>query len=65
MKTNVRRLIVAALAVAVVGPAVALAGHAPHYHDHPLLHQHKLAHMANKKAKKQCAKPHHHGQCCY
>jgi hypothetical protein len=64
MKTIVRRLIVAALAVAVMSPTLTLAGHAPHYHDHPVLHQHKLAHMAHKKEKKQRAKTHHFGQYC-
>ena len=52
MRKLAMRLVVAVLALAVVGPSLAQAK-APHYpkKDHPVLRQHKAEHTARKKAK--------------
>jgi len=53
MKKLATSLIAAVLALAVLGPNLAQANHAPHYpkKDHPALRHHKAAHKACKKAK--------------
>jgi hypothetical protein len=54
MRKLATRLVAAVLTLAVVGPSLAQAGHAPHYpkKDHPVLRQHKAMHTANKKARR-------------
>ena len=53
MRKLVQRVLVFGLAVAVICPILAFAGHAPKYpkKDHPVLRQKKAERAAKKKAK--------------
>ena len=60
MKKIIRRLLIPLLAAAILAPTVAIAGHAPHYHDKsPAARQRKAERKACQKEKKMRAKTHH------
>lgn len=52
MKKLAMRMVVAVLALAVVGPSLAVAAPHPPKKDHPVMRQHKAERTAKKKAKK-------------